>query len=314
MPPLSEMSQLARRRALPPGGATESRTMRDGWRLRSMVWPAASPETRGSILFIGGRGDFIEKYAESYWHWHDRGFGLAVFDWRGQGRSGRLGDTPEKGHSTGFDVLVADLGEQVAWFRERLPPPYFAISHSMGGHLLLRHLSANPGSIDRAVLLAPLFGLVAAPVGPWLARIIAGMQVARGKSGDYAPGAGPAQASNAMRARRLSSDPERVTDEAYWIERDPGLRIGGVTNGWVAAAFASLDTLTAPGILEAVTTPLLILTAAHDRLVDSAAAARLAKRLPHARVEVIAGAAHELLREADTIREPVLARIDEFLA
>lgn len=308
------MSQLARRRALPLGGATELRTMRDGWRLRSMAWPATSPGERGSILFVGGRGDFIEKYAESYWHWRDRGFAVAVFDWRGQGLSGRLGDTPDKGHSTGFDVLVADLGEQVAWFRERLPPPYFAVAHSMGGHLLLRHLSVTPRSIDRAVLLAPLFGLVAAPVGPWLARIIAAVQVSRGKAGDYAPGAGPAQASNAQRGRRLSSDAERVTDEAYWIDRDPGLRIGGVTNGWVAAAFASLDTLAAPGVLEAVTTPLLILTAANDRLVDSAAAARLAKSLPHARVEVIAGAAHELLREADTIRNPVLARIDEYLA
>lgn len=287
--------------------------MRDGWRLRSMVWPAL-PDARGSILFIGGRGDFIEKYAESYWHWRDHGFALAVFDWRGQGLSGRLGDTPDKGHSTGFDVLVADLGEQVTWFRERLPPPYFAVAHSMGGHLLLRHLSASPGSINRAVLLSPLFGLVAAPVGPWLARIIAAVQVSRGKAGDYAPGAGPAQAGNAVRGRRLSSDPDRVTDEAYWIEQNPALRIGGVTNGWVAAAFASIDTLAAPGVLEAVTTPLLILAAANDRLVDGAAAARLAKRLPHARVAVIAGAAHELLRETDAIRDPVLARIDEFLA
>ncbi|UAJ11186.1 alpha/beta fold hydrolase [Glacieibacterium megasporae] len=307
------MSDLARRRALPPGAATELRPMRDGWRLRSMIWAAASP-TRGSILFIGGRGDFIEKYAESYWHWHDRGFGLAAFDWRGQGLSGRLGDTQDKGHSTGFDALVADLGEQVAWFRDALPSPHFAVAHSMGGHLLLRHLSAQPGSIDRAVLLSPLLGLVATPVGPWLARIIATVQVARGKAGDYAPGAGAAQANNAIRARRLSSDPERIADETYWVEHDPGLRIGGVTNGWIAAAFASLDALTAPGIFEAVTTPLLILTAANDRLVDSAAAARLAKRLPHAQVEPIAGAAHELLREADAIRDPVLARIDGFLA
>lgn len=287
--------------------------MRDGWRLRSIAWPVTSPG-RGSILFIGGRGDFVEKYAESYWHWRDRGFGLAAFDWRGQGLSGRLGDTPDKGHSTGFDILVADLGEQVAWFRERLPPPHFAVAHSMGGHLLLRHLSANPGSLDRAVLLSPLMGMVAAPVGPWLARIIATVQVARGKAGDYAPGAGPAQTSDAVRARRLSGDPDRVADEGYWVEHDPGLRIGGVTNGWLAAAFASLGALTARGVLERVTTPLLILTAANDRLVDSAAAARLAKRLPHGRVEVIPGAAHELLREADAIRDPVLARIDGFLA
>ncbi len=305
------MSGPARRRALPPGSATELRAMRDGWRLRTIVWPAG---TSGSILFIGGRGDFVEKYAESYWHWRDAGFGLAAFDWRGQGLSGRLGDTPDKGHSTGFDTLVGDLAEQVAWFRERLPPPHFAVAHSMGGHLLLRHLATHPRSIDRAVLLSPLLGLRAAPVGPWLARVIARLQVARGRAGDYAPGAGPAQTGDLIRARRLSSDADRVGDEAWWVANDPGLGIGGVTNGWLAAAFASLDALTARGVLEGVTTPLLILTAANDWLVDSAAAARLAKRLPAAQVESIAGAAHELLREADAIRDPVLARIDGFLA
>jgi len=309
------MSDPARRRSLPSGGTTALRPMRDGWRLRSIAWPGRrSPNRVGSILFIGGRGDFVEKYAESLWHWHDRGFGLAAFDWRGQGLSGRLGDTPDKGHSTGFDVLVRDLAEQVAWFRECLPPPYFAVAHSMGGHLLLRHLARAPGSIDRGVLLAPLLGLLALPVGPWLARRIARVQVARGKAGAYAPGAGPAQTGNRIRGGRLSSDPDRVADEAWWVGQNPGLGIGGVTNGWLAAAFASLDALTAPGALEAVTTPLLILTAANDRLVDSAATARLARRLAHARVENIVGAAHELLREADRFRAPVLARIDGFLA
>lgn len=310
------MSDVARRRALPPGAATEMRAMRDGWRLRSVVWPAgqSSAITRGSILFIGGRGDFIEKYAESHWHWRDHGFGLAAFDWRGQGLSGRLGDTPDKGHSTGFDILVDDLADQVAWFRSALPPPYFAVAHSMGGHLLLRHLARQPGAIDRAVLVSPLLGLRAAPIGPRLARLVARAQVARGRAGAYAPGAGPAQTGDAARARRLSSDPDRIGDEGWWVANDPGLGIGGVTNGWLAAAFASLDALTASGVLEAVTPPLLILTAANDRLVDSAATARLAKRLPAARVESIAGAAHELLRESDTIRDPVLARIDGFLA
>ena len=61
---------------------------------------------------------------------------------------------------------MADLSEQIAWFRSVLPAPYFVVAHSMGGHLLLRHLAAAPGSIDRAVLLAPLMGLVAPPIGP----------------------------------------------------------------------------------------------------------------------------------------------------
>ena len=302
------MSSLTHRRSLPPGATVTMRTMRDGWALRSMVWP---PGARGSLLFIGGRGDFIEKYAETLWHWRDAGFGLAAFDWRGQGRSGRVARA--QGGSAGFDALVADLGEQIAWFQAELPRPYYAVAHSMGGHLLLRRLVADPASLDRAVLLAPMLGLVAAPVGPWLARQIARLQVRRGQAHAFVPGAGHAQTADPRRGARLSSDPERVADEAWWVARDPELGSGGVTNGWLAAAFASLDNLTAPGVLEAVSTPLLVLTAGTDRLVDSPAAMRFARRLPNARVESIDGAAHELLREGDAMRARALALIDGFL-
>ena len=302
---------IQRRRSLPPGGAVAVRTMADGWKVRTMTWPAGS---RGSILFLNGRGDFIEKYAETYHHWRDAGFGLATFDWRGQGLSGRVGASQDHGHSTGFDSLVTDLAEQVGWFRSILPPPHFAVAHSMGGHLLLRHLAISPGSVDCAVLLAPLTGLIAAPIGPWLARRVADLQVARGHGGDYAPGAGPygAARTGLVRQALLTGDAERFADEAWAIGENSELRLGGITWGWLAAAFASLDALA--GSLGSITTPLLILTAANDRLVDSAAAMRLGRRLPDAQVAQIAGAAHELLRERDAVRDDVLARIDRFLA
>lgn len=296
------------RRSLPPSGEAVTRVMADGHALRTIAWPAGP---RGSILFINGRGDFIEKYAESYAHWIGAGFGLAVFDWRGQGLSGRVGATHDHGHSTGFDRLVADLGEQVAWFRTALPPPHHAVAHSMGGHLLLRHLSVAPESFDRAVLLAPLMGLVAAPLGPRAARWLARVMVAAGRGGAYVPGAGPYAAHRPGRAGLLTGDAERFGDEAWWVAQNAALRLGGVTWGWLDAAFRSLDALAAR--LSRVTTPLLILTAANDRLVDSSAAMRIGRTLPSATVERIDDAAHELLRERDAIRDAVLARIDGFL-
>ena len=43
----------------------------DGGRCRRMDWPQpAGAKARGSLLFAGGRGDFIEKYLEAYAHWH----------------------------------------------------------------------------------------------------------------------------------------------------------------------------------------------------------------------------------------------------
>ena len=72
----------------------------DGWTLRRLDWP--SPGGRGRMLFQGGRGDVIEKYLETFAHFHARGWSVTSFDWRGQGGSGRLSPDPHVGHAADF--------------------------------------------------------------------------------------------------------------------------------------------------------------------------------------------------------------------
>lgn len=301
---------LARRRSLPPGGVVATVTV-DGWPLRAMAWAGG---TRGSILAVNGRGDFIEKYAETCWDWIDRGWSVAAFDWRGQGRSGRLGDDPDKGHCDTLDRLVADVAELVAWFKETLPGPHFVVAHSMGGHLTLRHLAGGGRDFERAVLLAPMLGITT-PVAPWLMALAARAMRLVGGGGRYLPGGGPYRGKppGSPRQMMLTTDSVRYVDEPWWAETQPGLVVGGVTWGWLAAAHASLAALTAQGRLEAVATPTLILLPANESLVDNAATRRAAPRIPGVTLETIPDAAHELLRERDATRTAVLDRIDAFL-
>jgi len=294
------------RRSLPPGAVFERRNG-----LRTVHWTGGAA---GSLLFLGGRGDFIEKYAESYWDWRAQGFALASFDWRGQGGSGRLGDG-DAGHVDSFDVWLADLADQVAWFQATSPPPWFVVAHSMGGHLLLRHLASAPGRFARAVLLAPMLGLRAAPLGPVVTRAVARIAVALGLGKSYAPMQGPygAVQRSAARGALLTSDAARFSDEGWWLDQHPELALGGVSYGWLAAAFASLDVIGTPGLLERITLPLLVLVPERERLVDNGATARDVARVAGATLATIAGASHELLREVDPIREAVLERIEGFL-
>ncbi len=301
---------LARRRALPPGGERVWLTMRDGWRLRGAIWAPAGGSA-GTVLLMGGRGDFVEKYCEALHDLVDAGFAVASFDWRGQGLSGRLGTDPMQGHCDSFEPWVADLGEIAGWLRERLPGRQFAIGHSMGGHLLLRHLGGGGAQFDRAVLLSPMLGLMAPPLGPritrWLARVVA----AAGGARRWVPGGGayvPA-AAGSPRQRMLTSDADRYPDEPWWIAACPEVGMGAPSWGWLDAAFASLARL-AP---ERVTTPLLVLTPERDALVDVAATRRLVAQMPGARLVTFPGAGHELLRESDAIRARVLGDIIGFL-
>ena len=82
--PLTELDNFLS----PENGKTFYFRTQDGVRLRVSIWNQ-SP-SKGSILLQSGRTEFIEKYFEVIKEFIDRGFCVAMFDWRGQGMSERL--------------------------------------------------------------------------------------------------------------------------------------------------------------------------------------------------------------------------------
>lgn len=307
-----------RRRSLPPGGQTIWATMADGVRLRCHTWPGHNA-ARGTIWLLNGRGDFLEKYCESYWSILDWGCTLVVFDWRGQGLSGPgHPDDPHLGHVESMAVLVDDVvaipGILAAQGLD-LPQPWSLIAHSMGGHLAARWLHDQPGRVSRGVLLAPMFDFQTGPVPRWLVRCLVGHAERAGRSARYSPGQGPfdPQGNPALRGRLLTSDAERAGDEYWWARHNSELVRGGVSYGWLRAAMESVRIINAPGYLEAIRTPLLILLPGEEKLVSTSAADRASERLPNARLEHVAKARHELLRERDSVRAAVLDRIHRYL-
>lgn len=310
----SQSGVLERRHSLPGGGTIGLQAMPDGWLVRTACWVGRDP-AKGSILLVNGRGDFIEKYAETVHDLVDAGWGVVTFDWRGQGLSGRLGDAPEKGHCNSFAPWLSDLDVIIGVARATLPGPFFAIGHSMGGNLLLRRLVAGHDDFARVVLMSPMLGMLAPPLGPRLARWLARVMVIAGRGGHYVAGGGPRikAAAGSARQTMLTSDPNRYGDEAWWADETPAVSMGSATWGWLDAAFDSVAVLFRHGALERVHTPLLIVIPQNDRLVDNAATRRAHARLPASQLESIAGAGHELLREASDIRARVLARVLAFL-
>jgi lysophospholipase len=304
---------LARRRSLPAGGTTTMTVLADGWPVRTAVWRPRDP-AKGMVLLLSGRGDFIEKYAETIHDLVDAGWGVATLDWRGQGLSGRLGDAPEKGHCDDFGVWLDDLDQLLVRWRADMSGRWVAVAHSMGGHLLLRRLTAGGDDFARAVLLSPLLGLLAPPLGPRLARIAARLMVMLGQSNGYVYGGGPRIKAppGSPRQLMLTSDAERYGDEGWWAAQEQQLSMGSATWGWLNAAFGSLGRLWAG--LAGVRTQLLVMIPTADGLVDNAATRAAMAQLPTARLEVVEARGHELLRESDPTRAKVLARVMEFLA
>ncbi len=299
------------RRALPADATVAHWTGPDGWRFRRFDW--RSPEPRGALLFVGGRGDAFEKYLETLAHWQTRGWSITSLDWRGQGGSGRSLAGSDIGHVESFDHYLGDLAAFWGEWAGQATGPTVAIGHSMGGHLVLR--AAVEARIDpaAAVLVAPMLGL-RTPLGPrWggaLARWIGG----RGDPARAAWRGNERPGSLTSRQRLLTHDQSRYDDERWWRDRVPELRLGPPSWTWLVEAFASTAALATDPRLATFDLPVLMLVADADRLVDPRAATRIAARLPGAELHRFGPeAAHELLREVDPVRTHALVLIDAFL-
>ncbi|SOB78548.1 lysophospholipase [Sphingomonas guangdongensis] len=305
-------SPASHRRAIPADARVDGFVLADGWPLRRFDWPAAGT-TRGAILFQCGRGDFFEKYLESFAHWHARGWHVTTLDWRGQAGSGRTGPAAHVGHIDDFDAYLHDLGAIWDDWRARAAGPRVLFGHSMGGHLALRALAAQLVDPDAAVLIAPMLGL-RAPVGARLGQTVARLMARVGDPARAAWKGNERPDTLLSRAALLTHDADRYADELWWQAQDPRLLTGPPSWTWLAEAFRSTAELNASPTLATVKTPVLLLVAEADRLVDPHATIAVARRLPDAEiVRFGAEAAHELLREADPVRARALAAIDAFL-
>lgn len=303
------------RRAIPRSARESQWALADGHEVRRIDWPGNTAMPRGSILFMPGRGDFYEKYLETLDQWHGAGWRVTAADWRGQAGSGRLGNDMVTGHIDDFSTWTGDLAHMWRQWSAETPGPHVLIGHSMGGHLIVRALVDGRVQPDAAVLSAPMLGMNGPPLPLAFLHGVAAMMTRLGDPMRQAwkwsekPGELPAG-----RANLLTHDAERYADEAWWREARPELAMGPASWGWVERAYASWRALEAPGILEKVEVPVLIVSTSSDKLVSHAANKRAALRLPKGKLVAFGEEAHhEILREVDSVRDRAMAEIAAFL-
>jgi lysophospholipase len=298
-----------------PAGATLGTLAGAGkWPLRALTWPANGE--RGSLLFLGGRGDIVEKYLESFAHWHDEGWHVTSFDWRGQGGSGRLSANRNVGHAQSFAPWINDLATVTERWRAEQPGPHVIIAHSMGGHLVLRALIEARILPDAVVLIAPMLGFDTAPLPTALAGWLADLMCRIGspERAAWKKNEKPVLGS-VSRQSLLTNDPDRYDDEIWWKKAKPELELGPPSWAWMAEAYRSTKACSDADALAKVKTPVLLIGTDGDKLVSPLAIRRAAARLPNSELKMFdKKVAHEVLRECDAPRDLALLAIDVFLS
>jgi lysophospholipase len=289
---------------------------RDGRSLRiATVFGSRKAMPRGTCVLLNGQTEFIEKYVEVIGELSARGFTVATMDWRGQGGSSRLLDDPLKAHIVDFSQYDSDLRVFMdTVVRSLTDRPPIVLAHSMGAHILLRALHANPAAFSAAILTAPMLRALTRGYPPKLARAICHAENFFGQQSNWVLGMAKRDPLNMTFADQLvTSDEVRFARTQDFLRDHPNLRLAGPTWGWLEAAYRSMDTVMAPGYGEAITTPLLVFGAGHDRIVDTMATREFCGRLPHCRYEEFANSEHEILMENDDIRSRFWKSFDVFV-
>jgi lysophospholipase len=304
-PPLIETPQAK----APAGGEADWFTGAGGRRLRAALFTPPG-RTRGSIVLSGGRNEPLEKYYETIADFLERGFVVLAHDWRGQGLSDR--DLPDrlKGHAKGYKPFLDEYQALLRTYQTRLPKPWVAVGHSMGGCLALLAMASGEGRFAGAVLSAPMLGIQMGKVSPSAARTLAGLNVAFGRGGRYVMGDAGKPFDNDFDSNVLTHDRARFARSCGLLAVEPRLALGAPTWGWLDFAFRATAYLANPDRLRSVTVPVVIVSAALDKLVDNAAQAAAARHLPQGKLITVPGAFHEILMETDDMRNFFLRAFD----
>ncbi len=295
---------------IPDNGKAAFVTTKDAKRIR-VAWWGGQPD--GTVYLFPGRTEYIEKYCHMIQKLIDRKLNVVVFDWRGQGLSDREDDRQDFGYVNSFTEYQSDI--QAALTIDAIadmPRPNYLFAHSMGGAIGLRAICSGILIVKAAVFSSPMWGLKHADLlRPFFTPVVMAARF-RDKHKSLFPGTKPTFYAQAAEFEGN----EITTDRAHWdmfkahLDQEPRLGLGGPSLQWVAQAvkeMARLRRRRVPNI------PILVFKAEDEIVVDPSAIAKRVVNLPDARLEVVAGARHEVWMETPAIQERVWSRIDAFM-
>ena len=245
----------------------------DGWRCAGWTGRSRRATSRGSLLFAGGRGDFIEKYLEAYAHWHAarlerHRLRLARAGPLARRHPARQSSTASTRWSTISPALIAD-------WRAAAPPGRMSRSAIRWAAICCcARWSSKAPPLDAAVLVAPMLRVNSASD--------AGLAGAADRRADVPGSAGatsrcgsstrPTAGSAAARNRNLTGSRRALCRRAVLVgATSPRCNIGPPSWGWLRAAYPLGGAASRRRSSPRSTLPILLLGTERDRLVSAAA-------------------------------------------
>ena len=267
-------------------------TASDGENLAVYDWPLPDAP-RATVLLVHGLGEHAGRYDALARHLGAWGYAVRGYDHYGHGESsGPRGGLP-------WDTrLLDDLTDIVDATRARMPAgqPLVLLGHSMGGLVAARFVALGVRPVDALVLSSPAFDAGLAPAQKLLLatlqRIAPNLRVGNGLDAHYL-------SHDASVVRTYLADPlchDRISVRLARFIAEAGPATVARAAHWQV--------------------PTLLLWAGADRLVNPAGSRAFASAAPKERVQAhcFEPLYHELFNESPELAEPVLERLQHWLA
>ena len=283
-------------------------------KLRIAFWNLSS--TKGTIILQSGRTEFIEKYYEVISEFVERGFAVAMMDWRGQGLSSRIAKNIRIGHIDSFETFDEDLVRVInECFVYRCPTPFIGFGHSMGGCLLASYFTSQNNIFEKCILCAPMVSIRANAISRRIVQVLGLLEwIGYGsfpmKNASWSNESGWIE--EPFEDNALTSDKERFTRTHRLIQHYPDLGIKGMTVGWLKHALKRTKEFKTFNWRKHISKPLLLLDATKDALVNSELNKELLGQSKLTQIKSIQSQ-HEIMMESDDIRKIAWQAIDDFL-
>ena len=297
-----------------PGGTAYFFPVNEEDNLRIAFWNLES--TKGTIILQSGRTEFIEKYYEVISEFIQRGYAVAMMDWRGQGLSSRISRNIRIGHIDRFETYDNDLIKVMnKYFISKCPKPHIGFGHSMGGCLLTSYFISSDNLFDKCILCAPMLSVRANALSRRIVNTLGLLEIVglgsfpmRRPSWDKENG----WLEEPFEENALTTDKMRFNRTYELLSRYPELGIKGMTVGWLKHAIKRTNKFKILDWSQLIKKPLLLLDATDDKLVNSKSNKEL---LGQSSLTTIASidAQHEIMMENDEIRREAWKAIDSFL-
>jgi len=269
--------------------------------------------SRGVVVVVSGRVEFLEKYIELCRDLQDSGYSICLFDHYGQGGSGRQLLDSQKGHIDDFSLYVDDLYMLLSnqdIIDHSLP--VVILSHSMGGTIGILLTAEYPQLVDGLVMVAPMLQInTGALLPPLLVEAISKIACALGRTKEYVLGGEPFNPDMPFENNELTGDLTRFRRNLHFVQLNENLALGGPTFGWLCQAYRAMRE--ARSQFNTLKCPILLFQGQEDVVVGLKEMDLLCHCAKNCEMVRYPEGRHELLMERDTIRNPLLESIKGFL-